>query len=42
MAGALNVEFLTGGGGTAAEYRAGMEFALAENWIEIEPKHGPP
>ena len=37
MAGALNVEFLTRGGGTADEYREGMEFALAENSIEIEP-----
>jgi hypothetical protein len=36
MAGALNIEFLNGGG-SAAEYGAGMNFALGEKWIEIEP-----
>ncbi len=36
MAGALNIEFLAGGG-TPAEYEEGMKFAVAEDWIEIEP-----
>jgi hypothetical protein len=36
MAGALNLEFLTNGG-TAAEYGDGIKFAVAQEWIEIEP-----
>jgi len=36
MQGAIELEFLTKGG-TADEFKEGMNFAIGKKWIEVEP-----
>ena len=36
MKGAVNKQYLLGGG-RAPDYKAGLDFAVAEGWIIVEP-----